>query len=84
MDNEGWIAVGRTWGSADPWNKDDYRGWEGNVKVGMQLVVRDRDGKETTMLVGDINTAGGVCDDCPGISPADIVVRYHQLVPESP
>lgn len=28
------------------------------------------------LLIGDINSNGGVCDDCRGISDSDVVVRY--------
>jgi hypothetical protein len=38
---------------------------EVNLHVGQRLRVRLADGTEKTLLVGDINALGGVCDDCP-------------------
>ena len=42
------------------------------VRAGMLLELAD--GHQ--YLVGDINTLGGVCDDCRMVTPEDVIHRY--------
>jgi hypothetical protein len=50
----------------------------GLVKSGVLMEVKAGD-KISQILIGDINEAGGSCDDCRGISDRDIVVRYKRI-----
>lgn len=45
------------------------------ARPGMFLVLANGHG----LLVGDINSKGGVCDDCTGIDNEDVIVRYCVL-----
>ncbi len=47
------------------------------ARPGMFIVLADGTG----LLIGDINTQGGVCDDCSGLDSGDIVARYA-ILPE--
>ncbi len=75
-----WIEVNKTWGSTEADNYE-YEGWkyEVDLRPAMQLVLRNSDDKERTVLVGDINPNGGRCDCCSDIESNEIVVRYRQL-----
>jgi len=42
-------------------------------------VVIEVDGSE--YLIGDINTLGGVCDDCADVRSHEIVTRYKVVYP---
>lgn len=42
------------------------------------VLVELESGKQ--MLIGDINAAGGICDDCKGIKNTDIVKRYAIII----
>lgn len=35
-----------------------------DIKAGMQILVKSKDGKEVKMIVGHINELGGGCDCC--------------------
>lgn len=46
------------------------------AKPGVVIEVLRSDGTISQMMIGDINTNGGVCNDCAGISSSDIIKRY--------
>lgn len=78
-----WVEYGGTWTAF-------YAA--GLAKSGVQLEVTDlvNDPNSRILLIGDINEAGGLCDDCTSIiyapdlmgRPPTRVTRYRQLVRE--
>jgi hypothetical protein len=54
----------------------------GLCKAGTQIEVKFPFGVTKKYLIGDINTQGGVCDDCRDFSNEDIVLRYRVLIDE--
>lgn len=40
-------------------------------------MIRTEDGSE--YLIGDINELGGGCDDCPIVSPYDVIIAYRVM-----
>lgn len=68
-------------------NRAEWRAFGGTFRdfVGAGLCVpgvQIRAGGGGTHLVGDINEVGGVCDDCKGVRPGDVVEAYRVLLGE--
>ena len=74
-----WIECGLPWYSWSPKtpleDRDSFTK-RGLAKPGVQIELVS--GKRH--LIGDINTAGGVCDDCPAFEPEEIIARYRVLL----
>lgn len=54
---------------------------KGLNKPGVQIEVKStyENEKISRYLIGDMNTSGGVCDDCRAVNDDDIVLRYRVL-----
>ena len=49
---------------------------EGLSKVGILLEVLDTEGQKETLLIGDINDLGGLCNDC-SVRDEMPILRYR-------
>lgn len=51
----------------------------GRLKPGVIIDITLEGGTRVELLIGDINTLGGICDDCPGVRPDTIINRYRRV-----
>lgn len=75
--NDNWIEYGNTFEEfvKEKIGDGDY---DYLIRSGIQMLISD-DGKESFILVGNINPEGGTCSCCNGVDDDAIVVRYRNI-----
>ena len=65
-----WIDYGKSWRD---FSSEEFCRPGVLIKMDCNMPIR-------TYLIGDINTNGGVCDDCMAFSRSDIVTAYAEIM----